>query len=108
MALDLATAGAPIVLELAARGAERIAQRHVWILVCRGTGAGAADGQGPLRQPDFDVKVVQGPVPVVTRRWRNDDVAVRDLRLELLETADQSPDARSERGRGLHVSKSHL
>ncbi len=108
MALDLATPGAAIVLELAPGGPEGIAQRHVGILVCRSAGAGAADRKGLLREPDLDVKVVQGTVAVMTGRWRDDDVAMRDLRLELLEPRDQGPDPGSERRRGLHLPERDL
>ena len=108
MALDIAAAGAAIVLELATRRAERITQRDERILMRRGPGAGVAHGDHPVGKADADVEVILCPVAAMTRRRRNDDVTVSDPGIEFFEARHERADAPLERGRGIHVTKGNL
>jgi hypothetical protein len=108
MALDVTAARAPVILELAACGAECITQRHVWILMRRGSRAGPANRDDLVRKPDLDVQIVQAAVAAVARWRRNDDVTMADACVELLEPRDQRADPRSQRGRAHHVSEGDL
>ena len=108
MTLDIAAPGAAIVLELAARGAERITQSDERILVRRGPGAGVAHGDHPVGKADADVEVVLRPVAAMTRRRRDDDVTVGDPGIEFLEARYERADAAFERRRGIHVTKGNL
>ena len=89
MVLDVAAPRAAVVLELAPHRAERIAQCHERILVCRSPGACMANRNYVVGKPYVDVKVIQRSVPMVSRRRSDDHVAMRYARLEFLETCDQ-------------------
>jgi len=108
VALDIAAPGAAIVLELAARRAERIMQSDERILVRRRPGTGVAHGDHPVGKADADVEVILCPVAAMTRRRRNDDVAVSDPGIEFLEARHERADTALERRRGIHVTKGNL
>jgi hypothetical protein len=108
MAFDLPTPRAAIVLELAARGAERIPKRNEGILVCRCGRACVADCDHLVRKPDLDVEVVQRAVVPVSVRRCHDDSTVRDARMEFLQARDQGADAALERSRVIEMTESDL
>jgi hypothetical protein len=108
MALDIPPTGAAVVLELATHRAEGIAQRDERVLVRGSTAARVANCEYLVGKADIDVEVVERPMAVVTRRGRDDDVAVRDVRIELLETRHQSSDAALERSRVVKMAEGDL
>jgi hypothetical protein len=72
------------------------------------TTARVADREHLIGESDIDVKVVQRPMAVVTGRRRDNHVAMRDVRIELLETRNQSSDAALERGRVVQMAEGDL
>lgn len=108
MALDIATPRTAIVLELAAHRPERIAQRDERIHVSGGAAARMANRNHLVGKTDIDVEVIQGAMPVMTRRSRDDDVAVGNARIEFLEARHQGTDAALERRRVVQVAESDL
>jgi hypothetical protein len=108
MILDIPTPRTAIVLELAPHRPERIAQRDEGIHVRGRSAARMANSDHLVGKTDIDVEVIQGAVPVVTRRRRDDDVAVGNARIEFLETRHQSSDSALERRRVVEVTESDL
>ena len=98
----------PVILEFAAYRTERIAQGDERIFVPWLTRSCAAYRDHPIGKPDVDVEVVQGAMASVAR-WRcDDDVTVRDARIELLEARYQRADTARERGRGIYMAEGDL
>ena len=108
MIFDISTPRTAIVLELAPHGPERIAERDEGIHVRGGSAARMANGDHLVGKSDIDVEVIQGAVPVMTRRRGDDDVAVGNVRIEFLEARHQSTDAALERGGVVEVAESDL
>ena len=98
MVLDVAAACPAVVLELAARRAERIAQRYVRVLVRGRCRVRTTDRDDLIGERDVDMEVVQRAVSAVTRRWCHDHVTVRDARIEFLEPRHERADTVGERG----------
>ena len=108
MTLDLPTARAAIVFELATCGAESIPKRDERILVCRCGRACVTDRNHLVRKPDLDVEVVERAVAPMTGRRCDDDATVRDARLEFFQARDQGADAGLERSGVVEVAEGDL
>jgi len=92
-----------VVLELAAGGTERIAQRDIGILVSVIGGMGMSDGDLCVGKGNVDADVIECSLMGMERERLDDDPATRNVPAEPGKSVSQRTDARLERGRGVHV-----
>jgi hypothetical protein len=105
MHLDLPPDFALLVLQFAASGLEGVAQRHVHVFVGVIRGVTVVDREFMTRDGDPQGDVEQLALVVMAVRRLDCDVAMDDMRAELLEAPGELANARFQGRRGLHVTE---
>ena len=106
--LHVEPAPALVILELAAGGPKRIAQRNVGVLVSVIGRVCPTDRYFLTGQRDVDVELVQAPLVLVLGGRLGDDMAPHDLSAELLEPRGELANASLEYRRWIHVTEADL
>src|SRR5579884_3963318 len=107
-ALHVAALFALVILELAAYGSERIAERDVWVFVCMVSRVSMPNRDLLVRQCDVDPEVVQNALMFVVSRRLDDDMTAHDMVAELVESGSELADASFQGRRAVHMTEGDL
>ena len=108
MGLHVAAPFALVILELAARCPERIAQGDVGVLVAAIRRMGVSDRDLLVGKGDVDSEVIEEALVLVMSRRLHDDMAAHDVLAESLESRGELANAGLERRGGVHMTKGDL